>query len=112
MIIGVIFVDIDLNLFFINKQLQKTKETNMSETSSAYEVVVTTDIIRGGNNLGGSDSYKFAERSDMISFLQEIFKGKVPFFVNGMAVHESPQITVTASIYLKQFQLDASSLVS
>jgi hypothetical protein len=84
----------------------------MSQSGNQYEVIVTTDIIRGGNNHGGSESHKFAERSDMVGFVQELFEGKKLFFVNGTAVHESPQITVTASIYLKHFQLDASSFIS
>jgi len=84
----------------------------MSQSDNQYEVIVTTDIVRGGNNYGGSESRKFAKRSDMVGFVQELFKGKKLFFVNGMAVHESPQITVTACIYLKHFQLDASSFIS
>lgn len=84
----------------------------MSQTSNLYEVVVTTDIIRGSHNHGDSSSHKFDDRSDMIGFVQELFKGKKPFFVSGMAVHESPQITTTACVYVNHRIVDASSFIS
>ena len=84
----------------------------MSQGRNLYEVVVTTDIIRGGHNHGGSASHKFNDRSDMIGFIQELFKGKKPFFVSGMAVHESPQITTTACVYVNHRSVDASSFLS
>lgn len=84
----------------------------MRQERNLYEVVVTTDIIRGGHNHGGSTSHKFADRAGMIGFVQDLFKGKKPFFVSGMAIHESPQITTTACIYVNHRSVDASSFLT
>ena len=83
----------------------------MTKTDDLFEVIITTDRVVGRENWGGSSSHKFKEKSEMIGYLQEIFKGKKPYFASGMAVHESTQETVTACIYINHKQVDASSFI-
>lgn len=66
---------------------------------SIYTVTVSTDVIRGQHNLGGVKDYNFESEAQTKIFMNKLFKGRTLTFVAGLALSESINDTITASVY-------------
>lgn len=66
---------------------------------SIYKVTVSTDIVRGQHNLGEIKDYNFESEVQTKIFMNKLFKGRSLTFVAGLALSESINDTITASVY-------------
>jgi hypothetical protein len=77
-----------------------------------YQVTVTSDVIRGRNNLGGSSDYFFSNVEDMKTFLSKrVFAGRTVTFTSGLAISETLSDTLVASICFNGKTLDAKDFI-
>lgn len=77
-----------------------------------YKVTVTSDIIRGRNNFGGTTDHFFSNVEDMKNFLSKIvFLDRTVSFTSGLAISETLKDTLVASIYLNGIPLDAKDFI-
>ena len=83
----------------------------MKQTKN-YQVTVTSDIIRGRHNLGGSSEHFFSNVEDMKTFLSKrVFAGRSVSFVSGLAISETLSDTLVASIYYDSKPLKAEDFI-
>lgn len=66
---------------------------------SIYTVTVSTDVIRGRHNFGGVKDYSFESEMQTKIFMNKLFKDRSLTFVAGLALSESINDTITASVY-------------
>ena len=66
---------------------------------SNYTVTVSTDVIRGSHNLGGIKEYSFDSEMQTKIFMNNLFKNRSLTFVAGLALSETINDTITASVY-------------
>ena len=77
-----------------------------------YQVTITTDVIRGSHNLGGSYDYFFSNVKDIRDFLNKrVFAGRSVSFVAGLAISETLKDTLVASIYCDSKPLKAKDFI-
>lgn len=79
--------------------------------SELFEVTITTDIIRNGNNLGGTSTFRFDDKEELTSYLKDLFRGRNPSFVSEMALFEDLYMTLTASVYKDNAPVDIKELI-
>jgi len=84
----------------------------LNESLNEFEVIVTTDIVKGGRNLGDTHSFYIKGDNSLKEYLNTLFSGMNTSFVSGMAVSVMPSITVTASVYQDNNQLDLQNILS
>ena len=77
-----------------------------------YQVTITSDVIRGRHNLGGSSDHFFSNVEDMKTFLNKrVFAGRSVSFVAGLAISETLRDTLVASIYYDSKPLKAKDFI-
>lgn len=77
-----------------------------------YQVTITSDVIRGRHNLGGSSDHFFLNVEDMKTFLNKrVFAGRSVSFVAGLAISETLRDTLVASIYYDSKPLKAKDFI-
>lgn len=66
---------------------------------SIYKVTVSSDVIRGSHNLGGIEDYIFDSEMATKIFMNKLFKNRSLTFIAGLALSESVNDTITATVY-------------
>ena len=64
-----------------------------------FKVAITTDVIRGRHNFGGTSEREFGSEDELKIFLKSLFKGRLVSFVAGMAISDTLSDTITATVY-------------
>ena len=68
-------------------------------SSTEYKVTVSTDIIKGSHNFGNTRDYIFDSEARTKIFINQLFKNRTLTFVAGLALSETINDTITASVY-------------
>jgi len=84
----------------------------LNESLNEFEVIITTDIIKGGRNLGDTNSFYIKGENSLKEYLDTLFSGMSINFISGMAISSMHLITVTASVYQNNIQLDLQNILS